>query len=216
MSPPPDERPVTWDDPDVVARYAERSAAPGPRDQGERLLVDLLPAHTRRLVDLGCGDGRLAATVLAARPDLESVVVIDRSPPMLDRARRRFAGDPRIEIRAADLADPLDALGDVDAVVSALAIHHLEDDRKQSLFGEVRRGLRPGGLFADLDVVASATDRRHREFLTAIDRPADDPEDRLANVEDQLRWLHDAGFVEVDCLWRWRGFALLVGEAPSQ
>lgn len=216
MSPPPDERPVTWDDPDVVARYAGRSAAPGPRDQGERLLVDLLPAHTRRLVDLGCGDGRLAATVLAARPELESVVVIDRSPPMLDRARRRFAGDPRIEIRAADLADPLDALGDVDAVVSALAIHHLEDDRKRSLFGEVRRGLRPGGLFADLDVVASATDRRHREFLTAIDRPADDPEDRLANVEDQLRWLHDAGFVEVDCLWRWRGFALLVGEAPSQ
>ncbi len=216
MSPPPDERPVTWDDPDVVASYAERSAAPGPRDQGERLLVDLLPAHTRRLVDLGCGDGRLAATVLAARPELESVVVIDRSPPMLDRARRRFAGDPRIEIRAADLADPLDALGDVDAVVSALAIHHLEDDRKRSLFGEVRRGLRPGGLFADLDVVASATDRRHREFLTAIDRPADDPEDRLANVEDQLRWLHDAGFVEVDCLWRWRGFALLVGEAPSQ
>lgn len=216
MSPPPDGVRVTWDDPEVVARYAERSSVPGPRDQGERLLVDLLPARTRRVVDLGCGDGRLAAALLAARPELESVVAIDRSPPMLERARERFAGEARVEIRDGDLAAPLDGLSDVDAVVSGLAIHHLEDDRKRSLFGEVRRTLRPGGVFADLDVVASATDRRHREFLAAIDRPADDPEDRLAAVDDQLEWLRDAGFVEVDCLWRWRGFALLVGEAPDR
>ena len=74
MSPSPDDRRVTWDDPDVVARHAERSASPGPRDQGERLLTDLLSERTRRVVGLGCGDGRLVAMVLAAKPELESVV----------------------------------------------------------------------------------------------------------------------------------------------
>ncbi len=204
---------ATWDDAGVVERFVERSAAPGPRDQGERLLLDLLPPAPRRIVDLGCGDGRLAARVLAARPDVEAVLVIDRSPPMLERARTRFGGDPRIEVRAGDLAAPLD-LGAADVVVSGLAIHHLADGRKRSLFAEVAAALRPGGVFANLDVVASATEARHAAFLAAIHRPADDPEDRLAPVEDQLAWLREAGLVEVDCLWRWRGFALLVGEAP--
>jgi hypothetical protein len=63
-------------------------------------------------------------------------------------------------------------------------------------------------------VVASGSPRRHAEFLAAIDRGADDPEDRLAPVEDQLAWMRSAGLVDVDCLWRWRGFALLVGVAP--
>jgi tRNA (cmo5U34)-methyltransferase len=75
--------------------------------------------------------------------------------------------------------------------------------------------LAPGGLFANLEVVASASPRRHAEFLEAIGRTSDDPEDRLATVDDQLDWMADAGFVDVDCLWHWRGFALLVGESPA-
>ncbi len=64
----------------------------------------------------------------------------------------------------------------------------------------------------NLEVIASATAQRHAEFLTAIGRTHDDPEDRLAPIEDQLVWMHDAGMDNVDCLWRWRGFALLAGE----
>ena len=100
-------------------------------------------------------------------------------------------------------------------IVSGFAIHHLEDERKQE---PVRRGgahvLDPGGLFANLEVVASATPELHAEFLGLIGRPADDPEDRLAGVEPQLQWMRAAGLDQVDCLWRWRGFALLVGRGP--
>jgi hypothetical protein len=80
------------------------------------------------------------------------------------------------------------------------------------LFAEVAELLAPAGVFLNLEVVASATPQRHAEFLEAIGRTADDPEDRLAPVEDQLAWMRAAGLVNVDCLWRWRGFALLVGD----
>jgi hypothetical protein len=72
--------------------------------------------------------------------------------------------------------------------------------------------LERAGVFLNLEVVASATPRRHTEFLAAIGRSADDPEDRLAAVEDQLDWTRIAALDNVDCLWRWRGFALLAGE----
>jgi SAM-dependent methyltransferase len=134
---------------------------------------------------------------------------------MLDAARERFVHEPRVEVREWDLRDPLTPLGSFDVVVSGFAIHHVADARKQALFGEVAQQLRPGGVFANLEVVASATPELHAAFRVAIGREHDDPEDPLAPVEAQLRWMRDAHLVQVDCLWRWRGFALLVGEAPA-
>ena len=64
---------------------------------------------------------------------------------------------------------------------------------------------------ANLEVVASPTPELHAEFRRAIEREADDPEDKLVEVETQLAWMRDAGFAHVDCIWKWRGFALLAG-----
>ncbi len=133
---------------------------------------------------------------------------------MLELARERFAGDGRVEIHPHDLMQQLPALAPVDVVVSGFAIHHLPHERKRSLFGEVTRILRPGGVFANLEVVQCATPELHEEFNRRIDRPGGDPQDVLAEVEPQLAWMRDAGLVQVDCLWRWRGFALLAGQAP--
>ena len=69
-------------------------------------------------------------------------VGLDFSALMLDAARERFAGDERIELVEHDLAEPLPELGRFDAVVSSMAIHHLEHDRKRSLYGEVFDGAR--------------------------------------------------------------------------
>jgi len=175
------------------------------------VLADVLPEAPRRVLDLGCGDGRLAALVLANRSTVEEVVCVDRSPAMLERARANFADDPRVTVLEGDLRDPVPD-GEFDVIVSGFAIHHLEDDAKLVLLADIASHLAPGGTFANLEVVASATPERHAEFLVAIGRDADDPEDRLAPVDDQLGWMRDAGLTNVDCLWRWRGFALLVGE----
>ena len=200
-----------WSDVDRVDRYLERIDVVASRRAGEDVQRSLLPPAPVSLLDLGTGDGRLVSLSLDARPGIRRVVAVDNSPAMLERARHRFTGDRRVTLEHVDLSQPVDGLGTFDVVISGSAIHHLEDRRKQTLFAEIVRLLNPGGLFANLEVVASATPELHAEFLALIGRPADDPEDRLADVDSQLQWMTRAGMVQVDCLWRWRGFALLVG-----
>jgi tRNA (cmo5U34)-methyltransferase len=205
---------TTWSDPGKVGEYVERIATLPQRLAGEAVLAEILPRAPRRALDLGCGDGRLIRLLLDARPDVEVVVGLDRSPPMLERAQDRFAGDDRVMLRRHDLLDPLAGLGSFDLVTSGFAIHHVPDARKQAIFAEVVGLLDPGGTFANLEVVASPTPELQAEFEAAIGRPGGDPEDRLAPVEDQLTWMRAAGFEQVDCVWKWRGFALMVGQAP--
>ncbi len=210
---PTDVGATGWKDERQVAQYLDRIDRLAQREAGEAVLVSLLPDRPRRVLDLGCGDGRLTSLVLEARPDVEQAVCTDRSPAMLTRARERFAGDPRVEVVDRDMADPIAEFGEFDLVVSGFAIHHLDHSRKRSLFAEIATSLTSGGLFANLEIVASSTPERHRQFLAAIGREADDPEDQLAPVHEQLAWMSDAGLADVECIWRWRGFALLVGDA---
>jgi cyclopropane fatty-acyl-phospholipid synthase-like methyltransferase len=133
---------------------------------------------------------------------------------MLTGARARFSTDDRVRVAEWDLARDVRPLGEFDVIVSGFAIHHLEDERKRALFAEVASMLGPDGLFANLEVVASATPELHATFRAAIGREADDPDDRLVDVESQLRWMRAAGLEQVDCIWRWRGFALLAGTTP--
>jgi tRNA (cmo5U34)-methyltransferase len=203
----------TWNDPAKVDEYLGRVGGLPPRLAGEAVLAEVLPPAPRRVLDLGCGDGRLAALVLEARPGVDDVVAVDRSAPMLTEARCRFANDTRVRIEQWDLADSIAALGQFDVVVSGFAIHHLSDERKQGLFAEVAAQLNSGGMFANLEVVASPTPELHAAFRSAIGRAEDDPEDLLVDVDTQLQWMRRSGLEQVDCMWKWRGFALLVGRA---
>ncbi len=204
----------TWKDQDKVTEYVGRVGRLAARAAGEAELVAHLPAEVDRVLDLGCGDGRLAALVLDARPAATQAVGLDSSPPMLDLARERFAGDERADLRTHDLREPLPDLGVFDVAVAGFAIHHLSHERKRTLFEEVVGALRPGGVFINLEVVQCATPELQAEFYDLIERPGGDPEDVLAEVEPQLAWMRAAGLEQVDCMWRWRGFALLVGTRP--
>lgn len=205
---------LTWKDETKAQEYIARVGRLAARGAGEAELVEALPAHVERVLDVGCGDGRLAALVLAVRPAVEAAVLVDNSQPMLQLARERFKSERRVLVEDHDLRDELPELGAFDAVVSGFAIHHLSHARKRSLFSEIQSLLRPGGVFANLEVVQCATPELQEEFHRRIEKPGGDPEDVLAAVDEQLQWMREAGLVQVDCYWRWRGFALLVGEAP--
>jgi tRNA (cmo5U34)-methyltransferase len=199
-----------------VERYLERADDFPRRTEGESVLLEIVPRDAGRVLDLGTGDGRLLDLLRRDRPAMDGVG-IDVSTLMLEAAKRRFADQGRFEFLEHDLAAPLPALGTFDAVVSSMAIHHLEDDRKRALAAEVFDVLAPGGVFANFEHVAAPTRRLHVAFFAAIGEPLEheDPSDRLLDVETQLRWLREVGFDDVDCYWKWREMALLAGVKPG-
>lgn len=206
-----------WSDRDHVLAYLGRVDDMPHRAEGDAVLDEVVPADALRILDLGCGDGRLSALLRLRRPDAH-VTLLDVSPPMLTAARQRFGGDPRADVRVHDLADPLPTdLVDLDAVVSGFAIHHLEDDRKRALYAECLAALRPGGVFCNLEHVASPTPARHVEFLAALGLGPgeEDPSNRLVPAEVQVGWLTELGFADADVLWRWREMALLAAVRPG-
>lgn len=205
-----------WTEPEHVSSYLARAGGIPHRTEGEAALLEHLPYALERVLDLGCGDGRLLALIALARPGVGGVAV-DFSPAMLAAARTRFAGEADVEVVAHDLDSPLPFAGGFDAVVSSFAIHHLDDGRKRSLNAEVFGLLRPGGVFLNLEHVASPTPALHRDFCAALgaDAADEDPSNKLADTFDQLQWLRAVGFTEVDVHWKWRELALLGGVRPG-
>jgi SAM-dependent methyltransferase len=206
-----------WTDDEArVRHYRDRADGFPHRLEGEGVLIEHLPPQARRVLDIGTGDGRLLAMVLRDRPQIAGVG-LDFSELMLTAARERFAADERVELVKHDLAEPLPALGSFDAVISSMAIHHLEHERKRSLYREAFDLLEPGGVFANFEHVASPTERLHRAFFAAIGEPIEneDPSDRTLDVESQLVWLREIGFDDVDCYCKWLESALMIGVKPT-
>lgn len=206
-----------WIEYDHVVSYLGAEGRTPHRVEGERMLLELLPQNVRSVLDLGCGDGRLLALVLKVRPQAAGTGM-DFSPTMLLQARERFAGTPNVTILEHNFDRPLPEVGRFDAVVSGLAIHHCEDDRKRSLYGEIFRLLEPGGIFCNLERVISPSPKLHALFLTTVGSTpvTEDPSNKLQDVETQLGWLRSIGFENVDCYWKWLEFAVLAGSKPTK
>jgi tRNA (cmo5U34)-methyltransferase len=175
----------------------------------------------RRVLDLGAGTGLFSRGVQAAHPDAE-LTLLDGSPAMLAEARAALAGD--VSYVAGDLADAPPP-GPWDAIVSALAIHHLDDPGKRALFARCHAELAPGAIFVNAEQVsgptalfddlyaswhereASKRGATAAQWAAAVERMRFD---RWASVEHQLQWLREAGFADADCLFKDHRFAVLV------
>jgi SAM-dependent methyltransferase len=201
-----------WDSAEHALQYLGRADSIPHRVEGEATLLEFIPSTTRRILDLGTGDGRLLALAKLNHPQTEAVAV-DFSPAMLDAVRNRFAGDHTVTVVAHNLDHALPQLGTFDAVISSFAIHHLIHPRKRDLYAEVFALLTPGGVFCNLEHIASATPRLHEGFLQqlGLTPETEDPSNKLLALETQLGWLREIGFADVDCHWKWRELALLAG-----
>jgi SAM-dependent methyltransferase len=198
----------------------------------------------RRFLDLGAGDGILSAVMLSSYPAAEPVL-LDFSPPMLDAAKARLAPlatKPRL--LEADLATPawresVAPHAPFDAIVSSFAIHHLEDNRKRALYGEVFDLLAPGGTFAHIEHVAAGAPWIARTFEEgmidaiwehgrssdpALTREAtaasyasrpDRDANCLAPLSVQCVWLREIGFAQVAAPFRWYEIAVFGGYRPA-
>lgn len=232
--------PRAWHDPDFVARFAERRRELLPLiDLQESVLRELVRRHHRTIasfLDLGAGAGAMAELVLGCHPEAEAVLV-DFSELMLERARARLSAfGGRCRFVAGDLSRPSwrAAVPDrrYDAIVSGLAIHHLGSARKREIFGESIALLEPGGIFINMDYVktvgplrrlfdermhanAVRVEREHGGRRPPEEIQLDDGEDRPDGLEDQLRWLRDAGFEQVEVHFKWADAAIFGGTSPQ-
>jgi tRNA (cmo5U34)-methyltransferase len=201
-----------WSTTEHSHSYLKRADSIPHRREGEAALLEFLPERIDRFLDLGSGGGRTLGLVKTARPNAEAVG-LDFSAAMLAVLRDTYRADAKTSIVEHDLCCPLPDLGKFDAVVSCFAIHHVTHERKRELYSEIFRALNPGGMFLNLEHVASASPRLHQEFLKQMDQTpeTEDPSNKLLDVEQQLRWLREIGFSDVDCHWKWRELALLAG-----
>jgi tRNA (cmo5U34)-methyltransferase len=186
-------------------------------------VLDVLALQGRpleRVLDLGAGTGLLSGAVQAAHPDA-GIELLDGSAEMLQEARSRLGG--AVGLQVGDLRDELPD-GPYDAIVSALAIHHLSHAEKRGLFRRAHERLRDGGVFVNAEQVAAPSRRLEDAYESMWEagcraRGASEAElegarqrmlhDVCAASGSQLRWLAEAGFQTVDCVWRsWR-FAVL-------
>jgi SAM-dependent methyltransferase len=129
-------------------RWAEPSLSPLYRRVGAEI-----PIEEGRLLDVGCGPGKLARLLAAANPQLH-VVGLDSSPAMLEQARRGPA-PPNLEFREGRVEEPFFDRR-FDFAVSVLSFHHWEEPRLG--LEAVHTLLSPGGRFWIYEPDAEAAD----------------------------------------------------------
>jgi tRNA (cmo5U34)-methyltransferase len=197
-------------------------------DDFYRAAIDLIqfPRESRlKVLDLGAGTGLMAAFIAYNFPHAR-ITMVDISNEMLERARARFelAGE-RFRFEVSDYG--VDQIQEkYDVVVSALSIHHLSDAQKRSLFNRIHGALNDGGVFVNAEQFRCATPERHRfhherwitrvrelgveesDLAAALERMKFD---RAATLEDQLKWLRESGFRDIDCAYKNLIFAVYCG-----
>jgi tRNA (cmo5U34)-methyltransferase len=197
-----------------------RRAVPRYDEMVARLL-EYLPSDARSLVELGCGTGNLSLQLVAKFPR-GVLSFVDASPEMVDVTRTRIDQAMSAATRSAgflvqrfeelDLPD-----GAVDLVVSSISLHHVED--KARLYARVRSFLNGGGRFCFADQMRGEPEFNHlqnwerwldfcrerghctpEEIESLLEHAA--AHDHYTTLTDHIALLSDAGFSEIDCVWR--------------
>ena len=237
-----------WQTRELATAYLEgvRGAIPGADLQLATIekIVRLWCDRPCEVMDLGCGDGILGRYLLNIFPTARCTFV-DFSEPMLESLNEKVSSLSNVKVVKGDFSSPLwlDGVSQsapFDIVISGFSIHHQPDKRKQQLYAEIYHLLSPGGVFLNLEHVASLTpageqlfdeffldylhhfhtrsvpDTTRESIAATYYNRADKKENILAPVEEQCRWLREIGFRDVDCFFKIFELALFGGRKSSK
>lgn len=236
-----------WKTEALGKRYLEgiRGAIPLAQEQISLILFLVKQAwpQVSRFLDLGCGDGILGNALLSEHPGARGVFV-DFSDTMIRAAREKVLTVTRqATFITQDYGTPswIEVViphAPFDVIVSGFSIHHQPNERKRTLYKELYDLLAPGGMFLNLEHVASASPwlqgvfdqhfvealwRYHEKLGTTQTRDQiaheyyhrpDKGVNILAPVNEQCQWLRDIGYQQVDCYFKVFELALFGGIKP--
>ena len=194
-------------------------------------LIEYLPRKVSSGLELGCGTGNFTLALVERFPDARWVTV-DASGEMVEATCARVAAEipgAHVEGLVSRFEDLSLEAGRFDLVASYISLHHVAE--KAELFARLRVLVAPGGSLCIADQLTGAAprvaDRHWQRWLEhcrspghctpeEVDHLVDHSEahDHYESLAAYAGYLRDAGFVDIDCVWRDGMWAVITAEAP--
>jgi tRNA (cmo5U34)-methyltransferase len=180
------------------------------------------------ILDVGAGTGLFSSFFLCKFPKAK-LTLIDISDKMLEVAKQRFRGYANIKYIVADYSE-YDFTEKYDIIISALSIHHLTDEQKEEFYKKCYSILKNNGVFINADQILGNTKYLDsiykKQWKSSVEQSGLSKEEILAGYErikfdkeatlyQQLTWLREAGFSDVDCVYKYYHFAVMFGRRTS-
>ncbi len=197
-------------------------------EQMIEVLIEAIPfpeAADIKVLDLGCGTGNISSKIKERFPN-SKITCLDLAENMIEMAKIKLSKYDDIIYKNLDFRD-FDFKGDFDVVVSSLAIHHLTNEDKESIYKNIYNSLVPGGVFYNADTVLGANDKLQEIYMEKWTNhmmkkiskgelekkwlPKHKDEDIPAKLTEHIKWMNKAGFKGIDIVWKYYYFAVYGG-----
>ncbi|HDL02191.1 MAG TPA: class I SAM-dependent methyltransferase [candidate division Zixibacteria bacterium] len=196
-------------------------------------MVSSIPFERSKIInviDLGCGTGTVSKQIKDSFP-FATITCLDLAENMIEMSKLKLADYSGIQYQVGDFRNyKFDDTYDV--VVSSLALHHLVTDHdKIEFYQRIYDSLKSNGIFFNADVILGSSEqlqdtymkkwksfmKRHVSEEEIEDKwlPQYREEDCPAKLMDQISWLRDIGFTNIDVIWKYYNFAVYGGYRPE-
>ncbi|MBO7718651.1 MAG: class I SAM-dependent methyltransferase [Methanosphaera sp.] len=177
------------------------------------------------ILDLGAGTGILTELLHQSHPQ-SRITLVDMSANMLDKAKNKFNNIDNFTY-IEDNYLTMDFKDNYDIIISSLSIHHLNDKEKYTLYRKIYQHLNNQGVFINADEVIAPTDTLEKLYveketthLLKQDLTNDEKEEILyrrtldtpSTLKDNLTWLDDIGYENVDVIYKYYRYFVLYGQ----
>lgn len=185
--------------------------------EGYPLMASLIPAGTRRLLDLGCGTGLELDEIFKLYPDLD-VTGVDMTAAMLDQLKAKHP-DKKLTLICDDYFKA-NFGGIFDCAVSFETMHHFTQEKKIALYRRICEALTSDGVYIECDYMADTQEQEDYFFAELARMRAEQgiPEDVFVHydtpctIANQIAMLKDAGFAAVEQVMHIGGTCMLVAK----